>query len=201
MSSRLLEEPNKPHELSDDLESVFWVFCYAALKRFATPIKRLPFDIFDDAGPNRDGGRRTSLDLRQLSRVVYSSKAIQEMVANCEHWWWGYYHALTGLRMQRMQLLHEIPEEIMKMLDLAVKPSFWIEKFAAALAKCDTRPPSPPYQPSQHDKTNDSSTEQDDTETRHARQFYVASWPGKRKRKGDEEAAQPLRRSKRLKAS
>ena len=60
MSYSLLSQPEKSHDITDDLESLFWVLVFGAMKWFASPGQELPFEGFDqytlDALGRRIGG-------------------------------------------------------------------------------------------------------------------------------------------------
>ena len=47
MPIALLQNPAKVHDIADDLESLFWVFTYGALTRFALPDQDRLTDVFD----------------------------------------------------------------------------------------------------------------------------------------------------------
>lgn len=148
MSHSLLSQPEKPHDITDDLESLFWVLVYGAMKWHSLPDQYIPFEGFDQY--NLDGqGRRIGGDFKSswilsgdtLVRLRLTSPTLHKLIKDCRLVWWKFYNAKEGARdFEDMEVFHA---EIMKTLGLAGKPVFWIERYSAILSTWDAPPPPP----------------------------------------------------------
>ena len=130
MSTSLLINPDKVHDILDDLESIFWVLVYCALRHFSTPGLRMPMSIFDDEGVDEEG-RRTGgmlksacLSCRQLFDYKFSCIALERLIQEASDAWATYRIAIRG----RIQA-----SDVIQMLELAPVPSYWIKMFTDAL--------------------------------------------------------------------
>ena len=146
MSHSLLSQPEKLHDITDDLESLFWVLVYGAMKWHALPDQNIPLEGFDqfslDGHGRRVGGGFKGdwiLSGDALVRLRLTCPALHKLIKDCRLGWWKLYNAKHGARdFEDMEDFHA---EIMKMLELAGKPSFWIEKYSAILSTWDVPPP------------------------------------------------------------
>ena len=133
MSALLLQEPDKVHTIVDDLESVFWVLVYGALRRFAEPDQYLPMELFDEVKYDR-AGRRLGGTTKQvyvicgnLLRLKFSARPLQKLVHECNECWSEYHMGILPRREK------ERTERQRSMLVSAPEPAFWLEKFASVL--------------------------------------------------------------------
>ncbi|GJE92077.1 hypothetical protein PsYK624_082300 [Phanerochaete sordida] len=140
MSIRLLDNEDLPNEPVDDMQSLFWVLNFVAILRFALHYDRLRNGLFVNNSPTADDDRSRismvkafSLTDDSLYRGRYRSAALTELIAELVDDWGQYQRAvlvLSGTFIRESELRRE-------MLDLAPMPSYWLEKFAAALQKYD----------------------------------------------------------------
>lgn len=137
MSSSLLRNPDKLHELVDDLESVFWVFAYGALKYYALPQVLVPLAIFDEEHADEHGravgGRLKNASLDQFPEIQYTSHAIKDLISDLSMSWFKFRIAQGGI--SRWGLGKAGKDDIMRTLELADKPCYWRDKFATVLRK------------------------------------------------------------------
>ncbi|GJE92078.1 hypothetical protein PsYK624_082310 [Phanerochaete sordida] len=140
MSIRLLRNESLPNEPVDDLQSLFWVLSFAALLCFAQYHGGIRSGLFDDRNA-REGGDPSSVSTAKvfslrdgsLYRGRYCCAALTALVAELADAWAEYQRVLFAPKGACIPALELKPE----MLELAARPSYWLEKFAAALAKYD----------------------------------------------------------------
>lgn len=137
MSIPLLENPDKLHDLVDDLESVFWVFVYVAVKHFSAPDQVTPYRMMrmfneeelGSQGQIVGGSRKTHcLFFGDLSTTDFTDDALEKLLSHLGSCWHMYHCARTG----NVPPVDD-PEVILKMLKLAPLPSYWAEQFTTAL--------------------------------------------------------------------
>lgn len=217
MSILSLEDPNKIHDIVDDLESVFWVFIYSTIERFS-PYKDNPFkDIFDYHTADPESGQCWGGQMKygcifgpNLPKFQFGSPYLLELIEKCK-WLWHAYH--TGLRGATVFRSHpETRAEIMAQHELVKKPSHWVEVFADALRDHDARctvcasraePSLTSAGSSRREPTSRTTPLQTGSENRNGQGSGSSHAIGKRKNCPDEdephEVACNLRRSQRLK--
>ena len=203
MSIRLLQDPNKAHELLDDLESVFWVLVYGALKRYLSPnqpsITGL-MNMFDEERVDQDNiiiggqGKANCLWAGRLQHAQFTCASLQGLVHECATWWGMYHRAVDGARDV------DIPAtkaKIMGTLDLAPRPSYWIGKFAKALAQASEARASEPAGGTSHGATDGSRR----LAPHSLRSASLKRSAADAQMLDDDDAVPAVRRSKRLKAA
>ena len=132
MSIRLLQDPERLHDVGDDVESVYWVLIHEALKRFALPRQFVAKDIFDQQTTDEQGrcvggqSKRLAIVYGELLSLGLSSKALDALVHECTTCWHRFH---TALRPDD----YPLTEGQKNMLVLAPTPSFWLERFASVL--------------------------------------------------------------------
>lgn len=146
MSAFLLQDPDKTHDLLDDLESVFWVMAYGALKLFAQPGQQLLLRVFDeqlvDDRGRCIGGQGKEVSILKFARVTYTSEILQAVMRDFCKSWWKYHMArrddpfLEDLKVQ--------DADVMKILDLAADATYWAEKIARLVQTVDPSNQSQP---------------------------------------------------------
>ena len=156
MSIEVLKNPDKLHEILDDLESSFWTFLYAALHRFEHKSK-FNMDVFTYHKPEYENGAPTGRELggnekqealRDLSKTVQFSckplqKLIKKLAAALDD-----YHTSSATMISKKSLLEDDPEDARakRLYDVALvtrnelytelsDPSWWIQQFKDALEK------------------------------------------------------------------
>ncbi|GJE92081.1 hypothetical protein PsYK624_082340 [Phanerochaete sordida] len=144
MSIRLLrdESGSLPNELVDDLQSVFWVLNFASVLRFALHTDNLDQSLFVDRSHfdlDYTGvveAKVSGLSDRSLFKGRYYSAVLTDLIAELVHDWDEYERA-----SHRSPAGEPVPggQEKREILDLACQPSYWLEKFAAALRKYDEK--------------------------------------------------------------
>lgn len=104
MSIPLLENPDNIHDLVDDLESVFWVFVYVAVKRFSAqeqPLRHRLMLMFDEETLDSQyrivgGCRKTScLFSNDLLRSRFTDGTLHKLLSDIGHCWDMYHCART----------------------------------------------------------------------------------------------------------
>ena len=148
MSISLLSELDKNHDITDDLESVYWVVLLGAMRMFTPPDKDIPMEIYDDAGVDGNGhlcGGDSKMDwLRDPSRLralELCSPELLELLLDSQRCWLGFHLVRGGAK------IHKHPDaETENILELASDPSFWIGKYRATLDSlaCKERTPVVP---------------------------------------------------------
>lgn len=201
MSIALLQDPDKIHELVDDLEAVFWVLVYAAFKRFLLPGDIPPMLVFDHEETRSDGRRvggsfkKTCLFSRQLEGYELTSASVHKLVLQASIHWFKYHVNLTGAPWMKAALG---PPEDSATYDLIGKPAFWVELFDSALNDYDTGVASRPCAQATLEAPHDERSELSASNSGDGHRSVVNA----RKRKTRDEAGDEHvpRRSKRLKA-
>ena len=143
MSIKLSQNPNNIHELVDDLQSVFWVLLYAAVK-FVTPAgaKAPLLKVFDDPDDRLDEkGKRVRGHLKRASLghaepwdLRYGSDILKNLLKDFRGSWADY---LEAEQKNSAPGPDQLPDETRRTLQVASEPSFWREKLAAALRRYD----------------------------------------------------------------
>ncbi|KAI0804831.1 hypothetical protein BC629DRAFT_1591058 [Irpex lacteus] len=160
MSIALLEDPDKPHELIDDLEALFWTLVYAALHRFRhkSRISTRFFHSYWDEQRN-DGvltGRRIGGDLKRealpdlVCKVTFDCEPLDSLIDDLAIKLNGYYHLKSDVLIlkSRMKWNPKEAADIEKRYESARasleaqqaqlnQPSFWRAYFSEALQRND----------------------------------------------------------------
>ena len=142
MSYPLLTEPDKLHDIADDLESIFWVLVFSAMKCYSLPDQDVSLHGFDDqsldAYERRVGGthKRHWLFSDQLSKIHFVPNSLHDLIQDSQLCWFQFYIARHGTA--GFDSVPAAKAELLRMLDRASSPSFWAEKYAASLSA--TRP-------------------------------------------------------------
>lgn len=145
MSIPLLRDPDRLHDLIDDLQSHSWVMIYGALKRFLWDGRPDFLGIFDAQARDEEdrivGGKDKYAAIRAgtLGSLQYKCPTLRLLIRMCSRPWYKYQLAIKGGPDRREYDPHDYdPEEmtmerLKPMLDLAPQPSYWIEKYVVAL--------------------------------------------------------------------
>ncbi|GJE92007.1 hypothetical protein PsYK624_081600 [Phanerochaete sordida] len=197
MSSRLLLSREKAHDISDDLESVFWVLIYCSLKYFARPEHNVTVEIFDhialDSQGNRVGGtyKSGSIDSNRLWKVEYTSSVLQDLIKRSNKAWQRFDTVYYDSPVCHLPTAPGV--SVQQWLEDGKSPAFWAALFAKALDDYDAILDFIPATPRLKDVHRPQPLA-----PRRAR-------GRKRKARGEEDAGdeppQPLRRSKRLRSN
>lgn len=141
MSIPLLMDPNHIHDIAEDLESLYWVFLYGILKLFAVPPQTgLLFEVLDhkmvDASGQRTGGNLKAelLNGAILRRTQFTSENLRGLVEELTTGWWSYHRVVAEDPWLETQPV--VKAMCMQMLNLVVKPEYWVDHFATALQQC-----------------------------------------------------------------
>ena len=137
MSIRHLKDPKWAHDISDDLESVFWVLMYGALTRFLLPNQSPPLEMFDEVQVNHEGrctgGTEKSAHVSSsyFNRFRYDSDTLRWVVRKiCEDW--SNFH-VARFGTCGFEGHPELVKRMVEMLELAPKPCYWVERFTKVL--------------------------------------------------------------------
>lgn len=128
------------HELVDDLESLFWVLLYGALKYFVpSPQTELIDSIFYREYIDRNGrwqgaeGKVQVMYYESFDMVSLTSPFLESFIHDLRSDWYAYHIAGSGD-------LDQSPDQydlVKHMLPLAPDPQHWIHKFSQALRQFD----------------------------------------------------------------
>ncbi|GJE91999.1 hypothetical protein PsYK624_081520 [Phanerochaete sordida] len=202
MSVRLLECPEKIHDIVDDLEAAFWVLLYGAIQLFASPDQQIPRELFTYRYAKPDGRVVGGLYKRlciagseTYGSVALRDHTLQGLVTNAINSWQVYDLARKDGSMFSSD---EGRAHIMRLFNLTAKPSFWVEKFAKVLEQYGGQFTS-----------SETSRHEDETPVlknvgagpmniRTSSNSPLQAHKGGKRKREDHEAVQ-LRRSKRLK--
>lgn len=132
MSIALLEDSSKPHDILDDLESVFWSKLWGSVKYFSG---RVTFDMkvfFDQSEETIDGKKhlvggdrkRSLLNKPFAPRIVLSCSHFHELITELFDMWSNYYATARG-GGEPFKALRKKYE----------KPMFWVSIFDKHMAK------------------------------------------------------------------
>lgn len=150
MSVSLLIDHRHIHSIADDLESLYWIFVYEALKYFAEPpesemVRRLFVGHFAGRKGRQARGitKRTFIGTRFLSTTEFRSSLVQTLACELNTCWWKYYLAKDDPDFLAEGT--EARESVFRMLELAAEPTFWTEMFDTALQKHAYQPTPPVY--------------------------------------------------------
>lgn len=154
MSIGLLEDPNKPHEILDDLEALFWSLLYATLHRFEHKSK-FNMDIFNWYEPEQSDGRytgrivggepkRTALE-KMGEKVEFTCKPLDTLIATLALELQDYYlYSSRAVLYKKLSAADPSNPQLTKKYDamctsrdeqhdMLSKPSFWRARFKEAL--------------------------------------------------------------------
>ncbi|KAI0075722.1 hypothetical protein K474DRAFT_1773092 [Panus rudis PR-1116 ss-1] len=152
MSIKVLQDDQKPHEIHDDLESLFWVLVYTAIRHFKLSWaghRKATKDMFDDStkDPNTSAIIGGALKSQFLSRswarsdFTFDCPALQSLILELRQLWAAYHDcAPEEMQLESSQNIHNTlrwePAVILKHFDDALDKdnSQWVngEKREAA---------------------------------------------------------------------
>ncbi|GJE92002.1 hypothetical protein PsYK624_081550 [Phanerochaete sordida] len=142
MSIRLLENPLLTNEIVDDLESIFWVLLYSALEHFGLPDQnklRVVFESRDlDGHGNLIGGisKKGFLHPSDFKHLEFQDAILKDLVRDAARSWWKYHLVRRG----GAGVPDSQKEDVVATFRRVVEPSYWVDLFAAALAKYPQTP-------------------------------------------------------------
>ncbi|CAL1700736.1 unnamed protein product [Somion occarium] len=138
ISIRLLQQPTKPHEVHDDLESAFWVLLYNALHYFphqSPPGRQLRLDLFNEihqeGGQSYGGEAKSSVLLFGLHGVTWQCKPLNDLIYGLHEMFRQYICSVKGTA--GFKTLHQEIEDIdniLNLFDKALSSDGWVEKDA-----------------------------------------------------------------------
>jgi hypothetical protein len=150
MSIRLLQNPRTPHELFDDLESVYWTMFYGALHRFRHTRRITNMDMFSESAFEADGDvtggdRKLSALVLMKSLLTFECRPLKALFVSLAKALHAYYTALFQLdsdeecdALDSGQKDSDSAREAQATLDFHYqrlsKPSFWREQLKRALS-------------------------------------------------------------------
>jgi hypothetical protein len=149
MSIRMLKDPRSPHELFDDLESVYWTMLYGALHRFRHS-QKIDMDMFSQASFRKEGvfsgGNDKLLALLMMnSLLTFECRPLKALFVSLSKTLYAYYTALFDLayveECAALDAGHKDSDptrEAQAAVDFHYqklsKPSFWREQLRRALS-------------------------------------------------------------------
>ena len=101
MSILLLRDPEKLHDLPDDLESLFWVMVFCALQWFLPSKRTHPMAMFEEEKLDEEGrtvgGVEKSITILggTLYLETFTCPTLQKLIHECAQCWMEYH---LGLR-------------------------------------------------------------------------------------------------------
>ena len=194
MSFLLLQDPEKLHDMLDDLESVFWVTAFCALDRFLRPNRIGPMTMFDEERVDDEGrtvgGLEKSVTMLTgtLCLKKFTCPTLQELIYECSQFWAECHLASRDDPRFFKHVSEGIRDRMRKTLDSASQPVFWSDLYASALKKTSSC------------CANRSSPTSSHGGQRH-KLFPAADDPPRRKKRAvvcSDVQSQPLRQSKRM---
>ena len=134
MSCLLLQDPERLHDIVDDLESVYWAFVWAVMDHFALPNQLLSKADFEEAkldshGRTIGGNNKQSAILTSVyPGLRLSSKPLENLLRLCNSSWHKYHFAICCPEDDE-----EYGQEAQQMQSDATLPSFWLSHFTSIL--------------------------------------------------------------------
>ena len=89
MSCLLLQDPQRLHDIVDDLESVYWAFVWAVMDHFASPNQLLPRADFEEAKFDSNGqtvggeNKQAAILTSRFVKLRLSSKPLEKLLVLC----------------------------------------------------------------------------------------------------------------------
>ena len=122
MSYPLLSDPGKVHDITDDLESVFWVLLFCAMHYYSLPDQDIPMDVFDYQSIDEDG-RRTGGNFKaawvfsssQLLDLRLTSADLHHLLRESQKCWLQYHTAMKGAT--EFDDMIDVKNRVMKILE------------------------------------------------------------------------------------
>jgi hypothetical protein len=151
MSIRLLTNPRTPHELFDDLESVYWTMLYGAFHRFRHK-RRINMNMFSDTHFEQDGDitggdLKLSALLTIGSSLTFECRPLNVLFLSLSMALRAYYLAFFEASDEECDTLDPVHKDSdpVREAQAAVdfhyqrlsKPSFWREELKSALSMED----------------------------------------------------------------
>lgn len=144
MSFVLLSDPNKIHDLLDDLESLFWVYVWGAAQYVGTDAEfTLAIKDFDDKSLRTVkgktqfyGGAKKATMLREMAfaNIPFTCAPLKDLIATLSREWVYFHRAREDLLVPGGRAAELAWEAKQKQL---IDPSFWIAKFDDVLKRDD----------------------------------------------------------------
>ncbi|CAL1710003.1 unnamed protein product [Somion occarium] len=142
ISVGLLQEPSKPHDVHDDLESCFWVLLYVSLHYFKNNGREVDFklDFFNEMVERKIGGDQYRafggtmkvglLVVEQLEPVRWECRPLDDLIHALSDTWRSVYIVPRGEREEMFRGAQDNISLILKMFDTALASEEWPEKDA-----------------------------------------------------------------------
>ena len=140
MSIAMLKDPLKGHTILDDMESMFWSMLYGAIRYIAGDITLSLEPFFQQQIETINGrlylvggdSKLLLLVVHKLINLPFLCGPLRELISQLAVIWGNYYRAFHEKQAFGTE---EYQAEYDRQYQLLSKPSFWIAKFDAALAK------------------------------------------------------------------
>lgn len=133
MSCQLLLDPDRLHDIVDDLESVYWVLIWASMPRLLLSNQIFPQDAFDEVDVDSEGRtvggnlKQTYILFHTYARLRLSSKPVEKLVRLCNRCWHCYHTVICHPDDEGSQ------DEPQAMFPKVKLPSFWLAQFSSIL--------------------------------------------------------------------
>lgn len=144
MSVPLLSVPSRLHDIADDLESVFWVLMFGALKYYAAPGQHFPSYLFNHYRTDGQGCRVGGLhkedwvrDRGIIDKLRLTSEILHALIYKCCASWFLHYSVFRFPSGSDDIAYFDVA--YLSKAGLVADPSFWIEKYSAALSSVDSQ--------------------------------------------------------------
>ena len=144
MSCALLQDPEKIHDILDDLESAFWVMVFCALQWFLPPGQICSLAMFDEEKVDDKGRTVGGVEkfVTLFNGLLYLKKftcpILQELIYECAQSW-GEYHLARRDDPRILKFISESSRDrVKRMLESASQPVFWKELYMSALDKASS---------------------------------------------------------------
>ncbi|KAI0073661.1 hypothetical protein K474DRAFT_1649280 [Panus rudis PR-1116 ss-1] len=144
ISIALLDSPDKPHAVHDDLESAFWVLLYVSLHYVKHAVEKFNWQVFDEVKYHEDvndehdrGGaeKATFLRKKNFKTLQWECAPLTNLIHELAALFWQY--SLTGTMAESMPVYvptHEAVEreigaqkKVLSLFDEALKQPNWLE--------------------------------------------------------------------------
>lgn len=142
MSIAMLQDPFKPHDILDDMESIFWSLLIGAAKYFAGKIQISMEDFFYQKTKLIDGrlyvvGGNLKRDLLadDLSDMPFDCVPLRDLITRLSNIWRNYYRIRSDVKPTSTD--SEAQAEFKQLREQLSKPAYWIAIFDEALARKD----------------------------------------------------------------
>ncbi|KAI0074797.1 hypothetical protein K474DRAFT_1709534 [Panus rudis PR-1116 ss-1] len=128
MSTRLLQDRQKSHDIDDDLESTFWVLLYTAVHH-CKHTGQFDSDIFDEVSVTYHNGSRVTcggfakLGFLLTSSLVFRCPALNALITDLRKLWCHHYYTerYSHPRSKVHRPVSEFASELLEIFDRALK--------------------------------------------------------------------------------